>query len=157
MHFFSLSRIFLTSTLLVACPAAFAQSAPAIDSDHDGLSDEFEQTLRRALRPRHPDEDFAERVVSSLDSNGTDSSGTEPASVTRLESRMPRRMLSRWLAVALAACVIAAVGLIQFRQHALDAARATQAREQLLQALSIASDNVNIVRTTVAHEENPDS
>ena len=43
------------------------------------------------------------------------------------------------------------------RQHALDTARANQARAQLLQALSIASDNVNIVRAAVAREENPNS
>lgn len=121
------------------------------------MTDEFEQTLRRALRPRHPDEDFAERVVSSLDSNGTDSSGTEPASVTRLEPRRHRMLRSRWLPAALAACLIAGFGLFQLRQHALDAARAAQARAQLLQALSIASDNINIVRSAIAREENPDS
>ena len=120
------------------------------------MTDEFEQTLRRALRPEHPGEDFAARVVSSLDASGMEN--VEPLSpVVRLDSRKPRRTLSRWLPLALAACIIASVGLIQLRQHALDAARATQARAQLLQALSIASDNVNIVRTTVAHEENPDS
>jgi hypothetical protein len=132
------------------------------------MTDEFEQKLRRALRPKHPSEDFADKVVSSLDASETDGvagmDGTDdgmddmaPSRVVRLDSRKPRRVLLRWLPVALAACVIAAIGLFQFRQHALDAARATQARAQLLQALSIASDNVNIVRTTVAHEENPDS
>jgi hypothetical protein len=116
------------------------------------MTDEFEQRLRRALRPERPAEDFAERVVSTLDS-----SRLEPPSVVQLDSRRPRRILSRWLPAALAACVIAGLGLIQLRQHAVDAARATQARVQLLQALSIASDNINIVRSVVAHEENPDS
>lgn len=120
------------------------------------MTDEFEQALRRALRPRDPAQDFADRVVSSLDASGMNNV-EPPASVVRLDSRKPRRILLRWLPVALAACIIASVGLIQLRQHALDAARATQARAQLLQALSIASDNVNIVRATVAHEENPHS
>jgi hypothetical protein len=115
------------------------------------MTDEFEQALHRALRPRQPGADFAERVVSSLDS-----SGTEPSSVTRLDSRR-HRGFRYWLPAALAACLIGGVGLIQLRQHALDTARATQARAQLLQALSIASDNVNIVRSAVAREENPDS
>src|SRR5690348_3003959 len=113
------------------------------------MTDEFEEALRRALRPQHPGDDFAGRVVSSLD--------PEPPSVARLDSRRLRVIRSRWLPVALAACVIAGVSLIQLRQHALDAARANQARAQLLQALSIASDNVNIVRSAVAREENPDS
>lgn len=115
--------------------------------------DEFEKALHRALRPRaHPGEDFAERVATQLDSGG------EPAApVARLERMRHRAFRSRWFPVALAACLIAAVGLVQMRQHALDAGRANQARAQLLQALSIASDNINIVRTTVAREEHPDS
>ena len=116
------------------------------------MTDEFEQALRRALRPKHPGEDFAGRVVSSLDS-----SDTAPPSVARLEPRRRRGFRYRWLPAALAACLIAGIGLVQLRQHARDAARASHARAQLLQALSIASDNVNIVRSAVAREENPDS
>ena len=117
------------------------------------MTDEFEKALHRALRPRaKPGEDFAGRVAARLDS------GEEPAApVARLERMRRRAFRSRWFPVALAACLIAAVGFVQMRQHALDAARANQARAQLLQALSIASDNVSIVRATVAREEHPDS
>src|SRR6185312_8596525 len=97
-------------------------------------------------------DDFAGRVVSRIDS-----AGMEAPSVTRISAGRPRAIRSRWLPAALAACLIAGVALIQFRQHALDAARANQARAQLLQALSIASDDVNVVRAAVAREENPDS
>ena len=77
--------------------------------------------------------------------------------MTRLDP-MPRRVLrSRWLPAALAAGIIAAIGLVQMRQHTLDTARANQARAQLLQALSIASENINAVRTAVSREENPNS
>lgn len=116
------------------------------------MSDEFEEALRRALRPKDPGEDFAGKVVSRLDA-----SEREPATVTRHGSRRPAALRRRWVSVALAASVIAGVGLFQLRQHALDAERANQARAQLLQALRIASDNVNIVRATVAREESPDS
>jgi hypothetical protein len=115
------------------------------------MSDEFEQALQRALRHRRPGEDFANRVIARLDP------AAPPASVTRLQSRRQRVFRSRWLPAALAACIIAAVGLVQLRQHALDAARATQARAQLLQALRIASDNINIVRAAIARAENPNS
>ena len=131
------------------------------------MTDEFERALRRALRPQDPGEEFAGRVVSRLDSGHVDdmddtddvapASDGEPASVVRLGPRRLRAFRSRWLPAALAACLIAGVGLVQMRKHALDAARANQARAQLLQALSIASDNVNIVRAAVAREENPDS
>lgn len=116
------------------------------------MSEEFEQALRRALRRESPGEDFAGRVVSRLEA-----STTEQPRVAQLRARRPRLLHSRWLPAALAACVIAAVGLFQLRQHSLEAERANQARAQLLQALSIASDNVNIVRTAVTREENPDS
>jgi hypothetical protein len=80
-----------------------------------------------------------------------------PAALAHLDSRRHRVFRSRWLPAALAACIIAAIGIVQMRQQALDTARANQARAQLLQALSIASDNVNIVRAAVAREENPNS
>jgi serine/threonine protein kinase HipA of HipAB toxin-antitoxin module len=116
------------------------------------MTDELEKTLRRALRPQDPGEDFSARVVAHLDS-----SGRPPARAARRRSVHRRVFHSRWLPAALAACIVAGVALVQLRQHALDDARANQARAQLLQALSIASDNINIVRTAVAHEENPDS
>lgn len=116
------------------------------------MTDEFDEALRRALRPRDPGEDFSGRVVAHLDSIGR-----PPARVARLHAIRGRVFRSRWLPAALAACIIAGIGVVQMRRHALDDARANQARAQLLQALSIASDNINIVRTAVAHEENPDS
>ncbi|HEV2441945.1 MAG TPA: hypothetical protein VGT07_05455 [Steroidobacteraceae bacterium] len=121
------------------------------------MTDEFEKALHRALRPQQPGADFSARVVTRLDSGET-----PPAQVTDLSSIRRRAFRSPWLPAALAACFIAGIGLagialVQVRQHALDAARANQARTQLLEALSIASDNVNIVRAAVAREENPDS
>lgn len=116
------------------------------------MSDEFEKALHRALRPQGPGEDFSARVEARLDSVTA-----HPATVADLGSRRRRTLRSRWLPAALAACLIAALGLVQLRQHARDVARASQARAQLLQALSIASDNINFVRSAVAREENPNS
>jgi len=147
------------------------------------MSDEFEKALRRALRHETPGEDFADRIAARLDPtaaaardstaespaaarlDSTDASPTAadldatapPPAAIRLGSMRRRVFRSRWLPAALAACVVAGFGLAQLRQHALDTARANQARAQLLQALSIASDNINIVRTTIAREEDPNS
>lgn len=118
------------------------------------MTDEFEKALHRALRPRHPREDFSERVLARLDS----SEAPRAPSAHPASAFMRRRVFrSRWLPAALAACLIAGIGLFQMRQHALDAARANQARAQLMEALSIASENINIVRAAIAREENPDS
>ena len=114
------------------------------------MTDEFEQALRRALRPQDPGEDFSARVVVRLDAGEV-----PPAPAARVALARTRAFRSRWLLAALAACLIAGIGIVQMRQHALEQGR--QARAQLLQALSIASHNVNIVRAAVAREENPDS
>lgn len=115
------------------------------------MTDEFEKALQRALRPRRdPGEDFAARIAARLDSNEM----SQPAA-TRFDLMRRHALRSRWLPAALAACLIAGIGLMQMRQHAAEVARANQARAQLLQALSIASDNINIVRAAVAREENP--
>ncbi|MFZ1870618.1 MAG: hypothetical protein WAU49_19230 [Steroidobacteraceae bacterium] len=114
------------------------------------MTDEFERALHRALRRHEVGEEFAARVIAGLDS-------TAAPAAARVDSLRRRALRSRWLPAALAACIIAGVGLVQMRQHALDTARAYQARAQLLRALSIASDNVNVVRAAVAREENPDS
>lgn len=116
------------------------------------MTDEFEQTLKRALRPQAAGPDLSAQVMSRLDR-----SRMSTARVTHLDSSRRRAFRSRWLPAALAACIIAGIGLMQMRQHALDAARASQARTQLLLALSIASQNVNIVRAAVARAENPNS
>ncbi|HTX05329.1 MAG TPA: hypothetical protein VMD06_05835 [Steroidobacteraceae bacterium] len=116
------------------------------------MSEDFEPALRRALRREDPGEDFAGRVIARVDS-----SAVEPARVAKIRAARPRILRSRWLPAALAACLIAAVGLFQIRQHSLDAERADQARAQLLQALSIASHNVNVVRAAIAREENSNS
>jgi len=116
------------------------------------MTDEFEEALHRALRPQPPREDFSARVLARLDS-----SEVAPALAAHLDSLRRRVFHSRWLPAALAACLIAGIGLFQLRQHALDVERANQARAQLLEALSIASENINIVRAAVAREENPDS
>src|SRR5690348_572704 len=148
------------------------------------MSDELEKALGRALRPRDPGDDFAARVVARLDASGSppaagpapgeefehrdefqhrlefqrrDESRRNAESDRRGEFTRRRAFCSRWLPAALAACLIAGLGLIGLRQHAIEVARADQARSQLLQALSIASRNVNIVRAAVSREENPDS
>lgn len=115
------------------------------------MTDDLEKALRNALRRQPPGEDFAGRVISQLDC------AASPARRSARFEPLRRGLRTRWLPVALAAGIVAAVALVQVRQQALDTARANRARAQLLQALSIASANINIVRAAVAREEHPDS
>lgn len=120
------------------------------------MTDEFDKTLRRALRPMSPGEGFADRVSSRLQS-ADPATGAASGPADRGGAPRHRVLHSRWLPAALAACILAGIGLVHLREQAVDAARARQAREQLLQALSIARDNINIVRGVVARAEDPDS
>jgi hypothetical protein len=115
------------------------------------MSDSFEQALRRALKSQSPGSDFPARVIAQLDAPA------KPSRRARFGARAGWAWHSRWLPAALAACIIAGIGLLQMRHHAIEAARANRARAQLLQALSIASDDINVVRSEVVREENPDS
>ena len=116
------------------------------------MTDEFERALQRALRPRGPGKDLSGQIVSRLDPGAS-----PPAPAARRRFMRRRNIRSPWLPGALAASRNAGLGLVQLRQQMREAARATQARAQLLQALRIASENVNIVRAAVSREENPDT
>lgn len=106
---------------------------------------ELEQALRAALRPADPGDDFADVVLARLRMPG------RLHTPARHYLRMP---LHRWgLTAVLAACVIAAVGLVRWRQQTVQWQRGLAARAQLLQALNIASANVNAVRAVVIREE----
>ncbi len=114
---------------------------------------ELEQALRRALRPVDPGEDFQDRVLARVGAAAT-TTATEAARVPNAAMRGTRHgrlgASGRWgLAALLAACVIAGIGLARLRQEGLERQRGLEARAQLLEALNIASANVNAVRAVV--------
>jgi len=116
---------------------------------------ELEKALRAALRAADPGDDFADGVLARLDA--ADAADVAPAAIVMPAAQHRRRTpLRRWgLAALLAACVIAGIGLVRWRQQTLDWQRGLAARAQLLQALNIASANVNAVRAAVIREEEP--
>jgi hypothetical protein len=114
---------------------------------------ELEQALRRALRPADPGDDFCDRVIARVEASAA--KRPEVVSGVLAPRRSARDMAARWGSVALAACVIAGVGLAHWRQQALERQRGLEARAELLQALSITSANLSVVRDAVAREEEP--
>ena len=119
---------------------------------------ELEKALRAALRAADPGDDFADGVLARLDAaDAADAADVAPAAIVMPAAQHRRRTpLRRWgLAALLAACVIAGIGLVRWRQQTLDWQRGLAARAQLLQALNIASANVNAVRAAVIREEEP--
>ncbi len=112
----------------------------------------LERTLREALQPVNPGADFYDRVMARLEATAAErDEGVDP-----LESALPlavlatqrpaRRDLPRWAPVALVACVLAGAGVLSWYHEVLAHQRAIVAREQLLQALRVASASLDTVR-----------
>lgn len=98
---------------------------------------DLEETLRRALRPQDPGADFTANVMRSVE--------RAPPS-----SRSARLMPAVRMSAALAASIIAAVGVVQWDRYLHDG---EAAREQALEALRLASQNLNVVHRVVQESE----
>ena len=110
---------------------------------------ELEQRLRSALRPVDPGEDFCGGVLARIEAPGLE---REPVGadvpLARTTPQVRRHTLARWGSWSLAACVIAAIGLMHWRQEVRQQ-RGLQASAQLLQAMNIVSVQLNDVRAIV--------
>ena len=110
-------------------------------SEHD-----LEQALRHALRAVDPGESFADQVLARLDDPVA---SEEVGAITR----PPRgRVAPRWLPLAVAACLVAGVGVVHWREQTLDR-QGSQAREQVVQALRIASADLGAARAAMLQAE----
>jgi hypothetical protein len=108
------------------------------------MTDELERRLRDALRPVDPSVGFADRVLERLDRE----------SVARIEARggWPRmRALRRhWYSgVALAASVVLAVVAVNQLQHELHEREGLEARRQLIEALRVTSEKLDLAYDAV--------
>ena len=104
------------------------------------MSDELEDRLRKALRPVDPEEGFAERVMSRIDS--------APARHRWLPPRF------RGLPAALAASLLLGVVLI-YAWQADRERRGLEARRQLLEALHITGEKLDVAYRGVRRESSP--
>lgn len=107
------------------------------------MSKNFEQQLRSALRPVDPDEGFEHRVMSRV--------------MSRIE-REPIRARGRgvrWLPRALAASMAfaAAVGTQQW--HARREQQGLEARKQLIEALRVTGEKLDLAYQAVNREPQP--
>jgi anti-sigma-K factor RskA len=105
------------------------------------MSDEMEDALRRALRPVDPDEGFADRVLARV--------RREPA----VSSRWRQKRLWNFGA-ALAASAVLAVVLIHSWQNQRQR-RGLEARQQLIEALRVTGEKLDIAYRGVNGESRP--
>ena len=108
---------------------------------------ELEQRLRSAVRPVDPGEDFCERVLARIEASAVPSVRSTP--------QVRRHTLAQWGSWSLAACVIAGIGLMHWRQEVQQQQRGLQASEQLLQAMNIVSEQLSDVRAIVSRQQDP--
>ena len=106
------------------------------------MSDELEDRLRKALRPVDPEEGFAERVMSRIDS------APAPARHRWLPPRF------RGLPAALAASLLLGVVLI-YAWQADRERRGLEARRQLLEALHITGEKLDVAYRGVRRQSSP--
>ena len=107
------------------------------------MSDDLDQQLRDALRPVDPEESFAQRVMSRIANDPTRS------------ARQPVGR-ARWACVALAASV-ALGGLIIHQWQVRREQQGLEARKQLIQALRVTGEKLDIAYRAVNEESHPAS
>jgi hypothetical protein len=106
---------------------------------------DIEDTLRRALRPQDPGADFTANVMRCVE-RAPPSAAHGPFSAATRFVRSPSVRMS----AALAASFIAAVGVVRWDRYLHDG---ENAREQALEALRLASQNLNVVHRVVQESE----
>lgn len=117
------------------------------------MSDPLDQELRRALRPVDPGDDFTRAVMARVTSNVTD---IRHSPGMKLRTRVYSRALP-WAPAALAASLLIAIVMThQHRQEAENIAQGQRAREELLQALRMTSEKLDIAYQVVQSETNTD-
>jgi type IV secretory pathway VirJ component len=105
------------------------------------MSKDFEQQLREAMQPVDPEGGFEQRVMARV----ADKSARKRAKVTR------------WVSVALAASVAfaAIVGTHQWQEHR--ERQGLEARRQLLEALRVTGEKLDVAYQAVNREPEPPS
>ena len=102
----------------------------------------LDEELRSALRRQEPPSGFVERVMARV--AGRPAPRAAWAQAVRVFFRLPRL---RWAAVGAVACLVLAIGVVQYRRE--QRAQGEMAKEQLKQALHIASSKLNQARKRV--------
>jgi hypothetical protein len=103
------------------------------------MSKDFEQQLREALQPVEPEEGFEQRVLGRIAREGS----------------RRRTKVTRWVSVALAASMAfgAIVGTTQWQARREQ--EGLEARRQLLQALQLTGEKLDLAYQAVNREEPP--
>jgi hypothetical protein len=122
---------------------------------NDKLDDRLDEELRDALRPVDPGDDFTRAVMARVASH-TVTELRRPSAPRRFFTRALPRTLS-WTPAALAASLLIAIFVTHegHRQH--DMSEGLRARQELLEALRVTSEKLDIAYQVVHNEANADA
>jgi hypothetical protein len=110
------------------------------------MSDHFERELRQALRPIEPSANFAERLLARLPQVAAPSA----SAATPIDARTGlRKHVMRWIPAALAASLVAAVLVRHELQLRDEIEQGRIAREQLMEALRVTSEKLDVAYRAV--------
>ena len=105
------------------------------------MSEDLDATLRKALRPVDPGEDFTARVMARVAAEPA-----EPERSREMRSRGLRRFV--WLPAALAAGLVLVVVAVHLR-HVRQEEAGLAARDQVMEALRVTSQKLDLAYRTV--------
>jgi negative regulator of sigma E activity len=108
------------------------------------MSEDFEKQLRDALRPVDPEDGFANRVMARIE-------------MAKSRRRRWVSTPSRWFPVALAASVVLAVAVLLHQRHLREERAGLEARQQLIEALRISGEKLDLAYRVVNTEPQPPS
>jgi hypothetical protein len=118
----------------------------------------LDDELQRALRPVDPGPEFTARVLAALDSHPADARSRDVAPATGRRDTAPRafrRTWARrsWMWPALAASLVGAVVGARWFEERRETERGLAARTQLIQALRLTSEKLNVAREVIADQQ----
>jgi hypothetical protein len=106
------------------------------------MSKEFESRLRAALRPVAPSDRFTRSLVARM--------AAEHPSRSQRRGVWPRPKASAWwLSASLAASILIAIGAQRYQQERRDRETGMEARREVVEALRMTSQKLNLAYETV--------
>ena len=103
------------------------------------MNRDLENRLREALQPVEPPQGFADRVLAQVHA--------QPRPIAT--ARAHRRRFRLWLPAALAATVVASLLGVHFWQQKTEQEAGLQARQQLIEALRVTSEKLDLAYQAV--------
>jgi hypothetical protein len=110
------------------------------------MSEDLESRLRAALRPAAPSEEFTQKLIARVTADQASEAHARGA------GRRRPKASAWWLSASLAASLLVAVGVQHHLQERRDTERGLEARRQVIEALRVTSQKLNLAYETIKSE-----